>query len=337
MTKPVLLTSSMSGVLVLLAFLVPATAWASPWTLPQGDVAVKLSTDVQYANREFLLAGDNVPFSLDGQFWAGNFRSDIRYGISDRLEIGGSLSFSYVGYDADPVFFGSGTINTDYEGGTNEDIRANIVSLDQTAAGLGDLRLFMRNRWTPIGRAVFATELNVKIPTGYRQPAGTFNDDDPSQGVADDVTIGDGQMDITALALAGFSPTWNWFIRLDAGARARLFGPAPQVVGAFKTGVRITPTFLPYIFCDAQITVGEGREIGDTYITNNPELDAVDFDLDDLEIIPQRLDRSSVVPGIGAIFTFNDRDIDVNYSTVVWGRNTAQLHIFSIGTNLRFQ
>jgi len=314
----------------------PSLAHASPWTLRQGDVALKLSTDVQYADREFVVQRDLQRFPLDGRFWGGNFRTDLRYGISDRTEIGGSLAFAYASYTSDEVFFGEGVFDTTQTTGTLQSVRANIQSFDQTAVGLGDLRLFVRNRLTPMGRAVVATEIGAKIPTGYRQPSGTFEDDTPGEGLTDDVTLGDGQMDLHAMLLTGFSPTWDWFIRLDVGGRARFFGPAPQVIGAFKTGYRITPGFLPYLFVDGQVSIGEGRVIGQSFIATDPSIPSIDFEFATVDPVDLTLDRSSVVPGIGAIFALGDRDIDVNYSYVVWGQNTAQLHMFSIGTNLKF-
>jgi hypothetical protein len=327
-----------SGLLALVCSItvVPSVAHASPWTLRQGEVALKLSTDVQFADREFVIERDLQRFPLDGRFWGGNFRTDLRYGISDRLEIGGSLAFAYASYSSDEVFFGEGTIDTSQTAGTAQSVRANILSFDQTAVGLGDLRLFVRSRLTPMGRAVVATEVGAKIPTGYRQPSGTFEDDSPAEGLTDDVTLGDGQMDLHAMLLTGFSPTWDWFIRLDVGGRARFFGPAPQVIGAFKTGYRVTPGFLPYIFVDGQISVGEGRVIGQSFIANDPAISALDFEFSDVAQVDLTLDRSTVVPGIGAIFALGDRDIDINYSYVVWGENTAQLHMFSVGTNLKF-
>lgn len=318
------------------ASLLPAAAMASPWTLRQGEVALKLSTDVQFANREFVIDRDLQRFPLDGRYWGGNFRTDLRYGINDRLEIGGSLAFAYAAYSSDEVFFGDQVIDTSQTPGSAQSIRANVVSFDQTAVGLGDLRLFMRNRLTPVGRAVVATEIGAKIPTGYRQPSGTFEDDSPSEGITDDVTLGDGQMDLHAMLLTGFSPTWDWFIRVDVGARARFFGPAPQVIGAFKTGYRVAPNFLPYLFADAQVSVGEGRVIGQSFIAEDPKISAIDFEFSDVSTVDLTLDRSAVVAGVGAIFALGDRDIDLNYSYVAWGENTAQLHMFSVGTNLKF-
>lgn len=316
--------------------LTPSAAWASPWTLPQGDLALKLSSDVQYADREFLQGGDNVPFSINGSFWSGHFRTDVRYGITDRFEIGGQLSFDYVSYQADEVFFGDQVIDTSAPPGSQESIAANIVSLDRTAAGLGDIRLFFRNRLTPLGRAIVATEFNVKIPSGYAQPTGTFVDDDPSQGVGDDVALGDGQTDVTGLLLMGFSPTWDMFIRVDVGARYRMFGPAPQVLAGFKTGYRVSSTFLPYVQLDATVSIGEGDVIGQTYESVDPELPARQYTLASLDVQDQTLDRSFVSPGFGMIFTTGNRDIDISYNTIAWGRNIPQLHIFSVGTNLRF-
>jgi len=324
-------------VLALALFAVPGTSYASPWTLPEGTLSLHTSSDIQFANHEFLITGERYPFSLDGRFYAANLRGEVRYGLTDRFEIGGSLSAGVLSYQADEVYLGD-VITTDIgEEGSVERFRANILSLDRTTAGLGDLRIFARNRWTPLGRAVAATEIQVKLPTGYTPPDGTFEDDEFAEGVADDVSLGDGQTDIDAKLLLGFVPTRDWFLRIDTGLRIRLFGPGQQVLGTVKTGYRVSPTVLPYVWVDAQHSFTEGEVIGTSFTTDAPETPAREFTADLLVPTEVRLDRSAVAPGLGVLFALGDREIDLSWSYVVWGRNIAQLHMVSVGTTFTLQ
>jgi hypothetical protein len=316
--------------------LVASPALASPWTLPERTINLRVGADYQFADREYQLDGDFMPFSLDGRFDSAHLRADVRYGVTDRLEFSASASLDYVNYSADPVYVGDILDASVGEEGSPERVRANLLSLDQTATGLGDLRLALRYRVTPITRAVAAVEVTLKVPTGYEQPRGTFSDDDFAEGVADDVTIGDGQLDADFRFLAGFAPTWDWFIRVDPGFRARTFGGAHQVLGTFKTGYHVVPVWLPYVWVDAQIAVTEGKVIGTSFITDVPETPAREFTVDLLVQQEQRLERSSVQVGGGMIFTLSDRDIDLGYAYTVWGENIAALHQISLSTALTF-
>lgn len=320
------------GALVCALLALPLVAHASPWTLPQGTLSLHTSSDIQYADSEFLITGERYPFSLDGRFYAANIRGEVRYGLQDRFEIGGSLSAGVLSYQADEAYLGDVFTTEVGEEGSAERFRANILSLDRTTAGLGDLRIFARNRLTGLGRAVVATEVVVKLPTGYTPPDGTFEDDEFSEGVSDDVSLGDGQTDIDAKLLFGFVPTRDWFMRLDAGFRLRLFGPGQQVIGTFKTGYRVSPTLLPYVWVDATHSVTEGEVIGTSFTTDVPNTPAREFTADLLVPTDVRLDRSYVTPGVGVLFALGGREIDLSYSYVVWGENIAQLHVVSIGT-----
>lgn len=323
-------------VVILASCALSSAAFASPWTLPDGTMTVRFGADLQYADHEFLISGERYPFSLDGSFRAANIRGELRFGLTDRTELGGSLSGGVVTYDADEVYLGDVLAPDVGEEGSVERFRANILSLDRARAGLGDLRVFVRHRVTPLGRAVAATEVELKLPTGYEPPDGTFEDDEFSQGVRDDVALGDGQADIDLQMLLGFAPTWDWFIRLDAGVRVRLFGPGQQAIGTFKTGVRLSTRVLPYVWVDGEHSFTEGRSIGVSYTTDAPSTPARDFTADLLVPTDVRLDRSHVQVGGGLIFSLDGQDLDVSYGYTPWGINVAQLHVISIGTTLSF-
>lgn len=307
---------------------------ASPWTLPEGTLSLGAATDLQYADSEFLITGDLQEFPLNGEFYATNIRGSIRYGVSDRLEVGGAISAGIVAFDADPIYLGD-IFTTEFgDEGSSERFRANILSLDRTAAGLGDLRIYLRHRWTDYGPVVVTGELALKLPTGYAAPSGTFEDDEFARGVEDDVTLGDGQADIEALLLVGFVPAPDWFIRLDVGARLRTFGPGQQVLGELKVGTRLTEAFLPYVFASAEHTFTEGETIGISQTTEAPGTPAREFTADLLVATPIRLDRSRVSPGVGAILQLGERELDISYRYTVWGINTARAHGISISTTL---
>ncbi len=74
--------------------LLAAPAVASPWTLPKAHGALAIKTDFQLASGEWLITGGHQRFPLNGRFFSANLRLGLRYGITDRFEIGGSLALS---------------------------------------------------------------------------------------------------------------------------------------------------------------------------------------------------------------------------------------------------
>ena len=56
----------------------------------------------------------------------------------------------------------------------------------------------------------------------------------------------------------GLIPHPRWFNRFSVGFRLRLFGPGPQVLGSYKTGVRIGDFLIPYGEISITHTVLEG-------------------------------------------------------------------------------
>lgn len=319
------------ALLLAIALAVPATVHASPWTLPRGTASLSLSADIQTARDEFRRSADRVPYPLDGRYTASNLRIGARYGISDRTEIAGSLFVGSVSFQADEVYlpelFG-------IEPTGRPEQTDGILSIDRRTIGIGDLRLALRHRISPLARTVWAVEAELKLPTGYDAPEGVFNDDDPTLGVADDVTLGDAQTDLTLRLHMGTVPVNNWFIRADAGFRARFFGPGQQIVGGFKTGVRLADVVVPYAWTDAEHTITEGEVVGTTFLFDDPALDARDVTLANFVGRDYRLDRTVVRAGGGIIFAFGDREFDLGYGLTVWGKNTGRIHTVSLGTTI---
>jgi len=321
---------ALAVVLATCSLTLPASADASPWTLDKGRGVVRVSTDYQFATHEWLLTGGYQAFPLGGRFFSVNVRADIRYGITDRLEIGGQLALSHVSYDATEVFF------PELEDvATREQAAASITSFDSRYTGLGDVLIYARYRLVPREQWRFTAtpELHLKIPTGYRKPQGTFTEDG---SLGDDVTLGDGQIDITARMHFGLIPHPRVFIRADVGFRLRLFGPGQQVVGGLKVGGRIGRFLIPYLGVDAEHTLNEGKVIGQSITTKTPTKPPPEFTLADLRPIDYRLDRTSIRPAVGLILSFERFEIDLGYQTVAYGRNVARIHAVNVGASLKW-
>jgi hypothetical protein len=318
------------AVVALLALLLPRPATASPWTLPRAGGAVGLKADFQFANHEWLLSGDYQAFPLQGRYFSANLRLGARYGITDRFEIGASLALSHVQYEADEVFLGA-PVGPEFDDLTsNADVVDNVLSFDRRATGISDVELMVRYRITPpkMWRFTAAPEIHFKIPTGYRKPGGTFGDDGE---LADDVTLGDGQLDITFRMHAGVAPHPRLFLRGDVGFRLRLFGPGQQVVGGLKFGGRIGAFLIPYIGADIEHTVNQGKVIGTSIQTASPDKPARELRAEDLVMTEYRLDRTALRPAVGVIFSFPKYELEIGYATIAWGVNVAQLHVVQLG------
>jgi hypothetical protein len=311
-------------------------AAASPWTLLEDTLVLTTSMDAQTATNEYLSDGTFQAYPIEGRYFSTNLRFGLRFGVSDRLEIGGQTALSYLSYESAEAYFAPAPDDA----GSLSDIRAGILSFDRQVAGLSDVFLYTRYRLTPRQRFVAALELTLKLPTGYQATTGPFaSTDEPGDylgdgsELVDDLSLGDGQLDVTGQVLLGWAPPGGWFLRLDAGARARFFGPGPQVVGAFKLGRRVTDGLVPYLDADVVHTFLDGEVVGQVLTTDEPETPATEFDLDRVVIRDQRFDRSVLRVGAGFIFTIGDRELDLGYYYTPWGRNTAALHVFSLGTS----
>lgn len=317
-------------VAAIVTLLAAAPALASPWTLPKARGAVALKSDFQFGDHEWLIGGAYQSFPLNGRFFSANLRLGARYGITDRFEISGSLALSHVQYDADEVFLGEPVSKEFDQLLSNADVVDNILSFDRRATGISDVEVAVRYRITPpkMWRFTAAPEIHLKIPTGYRRPNGTFGEDGE---LADDVTLGDGQLDITLRMHAGLAPHPRVFIRGDVGFRLRMFGPGQQIVGGLKVGGRIGAFLIPFVGADIEHSLNEGQVIGVSITTSSPDKAARDLRATDLALTDYRLDRTVVRPSAGVILSFPAYELEVAYTTVAWGRNVAQLHIVQLG------
>ena len=189
-------------------------ARGSPWTLPEGRLVLLAGFNHQTATQEFLDDGPAQRFPLDGRFNASTFALGIRAGFTDRIEFEAFIPVSVVNYDSDPVVLldqpsGSPLSALDF-------YQQNVIDLTRSVFGVADFVVTGRYGWLRNPVAI-ATEVRVKAPTGYAPPAGTFGEQPTSRedftanirrfvdpdNVQDDVTLGDGQLDVTGSMLFG--------------------------------------------------------------------------------------------------------------------------------------
>ncbi len=315
--KPALL----AGGLLFLALLCfgAAPAWANPWVLPEGVGIFQVSSGSDFANKEFLPDGTNQIFPLEGEFTSYYLQMGGRYGILPNIEIGANVLFKSVNYDDETLVLNSGT----------EDQRT--LSFDQSATGLGDV--FLTGAYQHLTEGVrLASGLSLKFPTGYRSPRETFIEGDSNQ-IGDDVTLGDGQVDLQYTLESGWfiNPTLT-LLELDVGYNARFNGPGHQAVGLFKIGQALGQYLFAFAFVEGAFTLFEGEVLGDGLVARDPSVSAEAFDFSNVERIDITRDRDFLKVGGGLIARFQGRELVVQGAHTVLGRNFAQITSISVGT-----
>jgi len=317
------------------SLLTPAVG-ASPWTLPRGTVVFQGTFQYQTASREFFEQGPSRNFPLAGRYVGNAFTLGLRAGITDRLELDISLPIRTVSYTSDPVLLAEPAAGSMQSAG--DFYRRNIINLSRTATGIGDLYLSARYR-IALRPFAFAFGLRVKAPTGYVGPSGTFGDRPRSasefamsperyaspENVRDDVTLGDGQLDLMPELLLGYAFRTRTFLRADLGFNGRFGGAGQQVVGALRAGQSVGSSLVFYAWAQAYLSVTDGRVIGVSVAAQDPDLPASEYlGTRNLLLRDLRLERDLVEVGVGAIVRIN-RDVELNlgYSRGLWGRNVA--------------
>jgi hypothetical protein len=314
------------------------------WTLPQGRLVVSSGADYQYASTEFFGFADGPggrtfenerPFPLRGRYVGGNLRFGVRAGLTDQLEVELGIPLTIVSFQGDPVL-----LLPQPDGSTEDSIdyyQRNIINLSQTNAGIGDIHLAVRYRWL-LEPVVVATEVRLKVPGGYQTPAGTFGERPDSRqdfvdnaatyvspaNVRDDITLGDGQVDLTARLLLGMSFDTGTFVRVEGGYNAR-FDAGHQVLAALRAGQFVADWLLLYAGVGLAYTVTPGRVIGVSVAAEDPLLPADRYlGVENLFLREVRLQRDVLDVQGGAIFRITpEAELNVGYGRIVWGRNTA--------------
>lgn len=329
----------------LCALVAVGEAWAgSPWVLPAGELVLQLDYRTEEAEREFLPDGNNQDFSLNGRFSGQALNMSLRQGLGAGFEMSLQGSYKSIAYKADDVT----VVAT--PGGVQ---LLPTFSLSNNVSGWGDLYLSARyNAYN--GPVLLTPEIEVKVPTGYEPPSGTFSGDNPglkadgdgnlleyTRGdvpVEDDLALGDGQIDITASLLAGaFFPTTKTFARGSGGFRLRLEGPGHQVVYDGKLGQYVSQYFIVFAGVSGAYTVNEGRVIGKTFSTRAPETEASDFAINRFEILDLRLDKDFVEVSGGILFKpAGAYELNLTASKIVDGKNVAEVTALSLGSSYKF-
>lgn len=312
--------------------MVARDAEASPWTLPKDLLLLSLNYDFQFAEQEYLPDGTFQSFPLNGRFSSSTLRLGGRYGLTSKFEFAAELMVKSVNYAADPVILalpeGQDSVDLD-------EARASIVDFSSNRLGPADMYLTARYNFVKTMFAL-ANETRIKLPTGYKPPQGTF--DQETGAVADDVALGDGQTDLENSILVGvFLPETRTFARADLGFRLRFGGPGHQVIGGAKIGQSIGQHLVIFGGASGAYTVNEGEVIGSTLISTvddlqssevEPGVNAVSVDL--------RLDKNWVSAEGGVLLPVGGVELQVAYSHVVHGANIPAIQTVSIGTAIRF-
>lgn len=328
--------------LILLLLCLPLLAQASPWTLPAGSLVVTGRYDFAVADEEFLDERKAQVYSLNGRLQSSTYSIGARFGAAKGLEFEFDLPIKQVAYTADPVILVDGD-NLDF-------FQENIINLNRSASGLGDLRFAGRYQLFR-GQWVGALQVGAKIPTGYDRPQGTFGANPQSRQefldrigefvrpdrVSDDVTLGDGQVDADVGFLLGWASSKGTFLRLDSLFRLRLGGAGDQLVSSFRVGQRLGQRLMFYVGADVEYTVFDGDLIGVSVAATDPTLPADEYGgLDNLLLRELRLERDQASLPVGLILRVTDVvEVNGSWANVFWGRNTAAANIFSLGIGLR--
>lgn len=315
---------------VLVVLLSTSNVWASPWTLPEGDVFLSVNYDFQFASKEYLPDGTFQSFPLNGELTSNTLRAEARYGFSDRFELGGEFQFKAVNYQADPVILELPSDMVDLDGA-----RAAVTDFSASEIGAGDVWLTGRYNLYR-GPVLLTSETRLKLPTGYKAPGGTINED--TGELDDDVTLGDGLASLEESLLFGvFIPEIRTFFRAEAGLRWRFGGPAPQLIGGAKAGTFIVSNVLVYGGGSTAYSLGEGDILGTSVIATEDNLQASDVVPGvNIQQIELPWDQDWVQIEAGILFVVNaDAEIHVDYTQIVWGNNITATRGVNIGVALR--
>ena len=325
-----LATSVLAALVVCVGFVQSANATA--WILPKGKLVLGLAGDVSFATSEFLPDGEHRDFPLHGRFESYSLQLSGRYGLPHGFELSVQTAIKGVVFQQDPVI-----LVGDPPPSTTDGYRAAVYDFSERRLGLADLYIAVGHQHlkAPLRISSF---LEVKLPTGYDKPQATFRGDDPlPQNQTDDVSLGDGQLDLTYRLHLGyvFKPTLT-ILELAAGYRVRVNGPGHQVIGRFKLGQLISRYVVLLGGVDTALTLFSGDVIGKSFIAKDASVPAASFGLDNVEQRLLRLDRTFVSVSGGLIARVAGREWVLRVSRVLWGKNYSQLTSLTLGVLMSF-
>ncbi len=318
---------AVSLVCALICWALPSAAHASPWTLPNDKFVLGFDSNFQMADHEYLADGTHQVFPLEGDFTALTFTISGRYGITDRLEGAAELEMKQVDYQADPVLLAVPDQSSD-----KQTLNQSILNFSQTHAGLGDVNLHLRYNFHK-GLLMATSETSAKLPIAYQPPQGTFAQGQAdTTAIADDVTLGDGQVDLCEGILFGlYVPPTRSFGRLDLTYAHRFGAPGDQGRALLSVGQYVGDMVLLFASADGAYTLFDGDTIGTSYITHSPQKPAGEIGTSDIEVIPLTLDKDYVSVSAGVILQLRSMEIRASVGQIVWGRNISQTQSMSLG------
>lgn len=324
----------------------PSPATASPWVLDEDEIVVTGRFDFQQADSEFFEPGEAEPFSLNGRYRSAAFDLGMRLGLVDKLEFGVNVPVKLVTYKADPVILlpGGDEAGIDY-------YQENVIDTSQTRSGVADIRMTTRYQFLE-GALAGAFEFQLETPTGYEKPSGTFGDEPKSredflanigtyvrpENIEDDVTLGDGQVDVTASALFGWAFPTKTYLRLDTGYALRLGGAGDQIRTQFQVGQALGNRVLLKFGSKFDYSVQEGEVIGVSVAAEDPTLPASEYaGTKNLRLreVPLSYDRLQLHGG-ALVRVSRQVELSLSYGRTVWGRNIAISNVVSFGVASKF-
>ena len=143
------------------------SAWAGAWVLPNGRFWAQLSLLHQETTERYFLDRERIPYFFEGRNRTSGLFLDLRYGVSDRVEVVLQL----------PAYR----------------IRFDDLANQRTSTGVADLRLGARFNLLKTSSTLATVGAALKFPTGE------FVND------AEVVPVGEGQYDVDLTAEAGHS------------------------------------------------------------------------------------------------------------------------------------
>jgi len=268
------------------------------------------------------------------------------------MEVSIKAVYKSIDFTADPLYItapaeeGSDDIN-----GDGRVVVSPIFSFSDQIHGLQDI--FFSIRYNAINKFILVTpELELKVPSGYTQPTGTFKDDNPklisaAEGsdiiplgeppIGDDFTLGDGQVDLTGQLLFGtFIAATQTFARANVGFRLRFNGPGEQALWGVKVGQLIGSHLSIFGEINGTHTVIAGDPIGQSFATRQPGEEAEGFRAEVFDLIDITQDRDFIDVGGGVILKFDRYEFIFSGGKIIDGENIAELVFANLGTVYRF-